>query len=109
MTLPSDTPDPRPPFPVYDIATVADFATVPLDRLADCMHDFASFLRLSRLTHALLQSAGDVLYPGTIKWTVGGVFQWIDDGKRSATATIEIPGEKSIAIDLDQLNAMVNR
>lgn len=72
--------------PVYNITAVTDFLSVPEDRLADCLHEFAIWLRMRRDMAAMPKAISDLL-GGKIAVTPqnADVFGWIDDGKNECT------------------------
>ena len=63
--------------PTYPINTIHDFATVPEDRLDDCLRDFRLFLRMMRPLSDLL---GTQFVPA---------FTWVDDGEKNVRITID--------------------
>ena len=79
-------------FPSYTMTTVADFLAVPEDRIDACLSEFATFLRVAPHHVALLESVSDALVgEGAIKFPLVNKFQWVDDGERNFTATVELP------------------
>lgn len=67
-------------FPTYEINKVADFASVPADRLNLYLTEFQAWVGMHRVA---VQMLGDRIKDAT--------FVWIDDGKTelSISATIE--------------------
>jgi hypothetical protein len=60
----------------YEIKTVADFASVPADRLAACLQDFALWLEIRAEANRCLDSA-------KVSWV--DIYLWKDDGRRDVT------------------------
>jgi hypothetical protein len=65
--------------PRYDIATVADFLTVPPDRRDACLAEFATWLAIAEDVKALTAPAA---------WD--GVFRWVDDGETNIGITVKV-------------------
>lgn len=64
---------------VYEIKTVSDFDQVPLERMADCINEFAAFICLRRMAGALSnQPALET-------------FRWVDDGKKEVIIKVALP------------------
>ena len=63
----------------YRIASLADFAAVPADRLDACLADFKAFLSYANQTGSQLAELFGSAAEGLI--SVGESFTWIDDGK----------------------------
>ena len=75
--------------PTYHIRTVRDFLNVPEDRLGECLREFRLMLDMARAATGLLDAVSDeVITPGALRWQMGEVFTWIDDGQRTATLNI---------------------
>jgi hypothetical protein len=73
--------------PTYEIATVADFLTVPEDRWDACLKDFREFLGLASALKETADVMADLLGADKDKNKVES-FTWIDDGKEERTVTI---------------------
>lgn len=72
--------------PTYEIRTIKDFASVPEDRLSDCLREFETYLRLVRESLGLLNEVTSEMVGREYRgWRDGGVFTWVDDGKRDIT------------------------
>ena len=70
----------------YVIRTFRDFLQVPEDRLADCLSEFADFLKQLREL--------SICPPD-----IGVEFEWTDDGKRTGTIEFEFHrGEKTSGV-----------
>lgn len=61
----------------YEIRSVHDFLTVPIDRLVDCLHEFPVWLATMAAIRATM---GDLV-------KLPQAFIWIDDGKRTYQAS----------------------
>lgn len=80
----------------YPIATVADFLTVPKERRAQCLREFAMFLEMLDDCVALMGATA----------TEGTQFIWTDDGKEQLTGvtfTVTDPttGEQNVLARID--------
>jgi len=90
--------------PEYVIATVGDFLEVPKDRQADCLAEFADFLKMARGIVELAEIAGEIM-EGNAAAQIGP-FTWIDDGKKNRTIRIHAPnatGERRVSRPLDPI------
>lgn len=70
----------------YEIRTVADFLRVPPSRRGVCLREFHVWLDLQELMLSLLEKAG--CPPGSVV-SKNEVYRWEDDGKRTATVTLD--------------------
>ena len=74
----------------YRIEKLTDFATVPEDRISDCLKEFESFVENMRgiieLVQLATESTGDDL-ADAIKQMA---FVWVDDGKEDVDITIHV-------------------
>jgi len=61
---------------IYDIKTVADFASVPADRLGVCLQEFALWLEIRAETTRCLAGV-------PVEWV--DTYRWKDDGRRDVT------------------------
>ncbi len=76
----------------YQLRTVADFSSIPEDRIDACLNDFAAWLRVSRKSNEI-NNLATVALGGTVNFDIGG-FKWVDDGVAGISAVdIQCDGE----------------
>lgn len=87
------TPPPSPP-PIYEIETVADFLTVPNDRIAICLDEFSAWIESAKALGELIESLSemaDIAPDGVVEFKK---IVWIDDGMKNVTIElVEKAGE----------------
>ena len=64
----------------YNIKSVNDFLSVPLNRIDDCLSEFKEFLELAHELKAMAATIGELTGSDGSSDVTG--FVWIDDGKR---------------------------
>lgn len=80
--------------PRYEIKTVQDFLTVPVDRLEACLTEFRDYLEYARDIMELAKLAGEMVGAKETKTSVGS-FNWCDDGIRKGTINVETRVEQN--------------
>lgn len=69
--------------PEYKIRSMTDFLSVPLDRIEECLKDFAVYLQMLRTAQQVeAQIHNDLGLPPESVRIDAGCFHWIDDGIR---------------------------
>lgn len=70
--------------PTYRISSVADFMSVPVDRIDECLAEFGVWLAIQHIArHA------ETLGVGPLTALNGDCFEWTDDGKHNATISFQ--------------------
>lgn len=85
----------------YEIETLADFAKVPVDRLPQCLSEFAGWIALIRDAAEIESLLGDIT--GVPSKFNARKFTWVDDGKPGLSAvnvTVKGTGEHIGRIEL---------
>ena len=66
----------------YLIQSVTDFDKVPLERIADCIIEFSTWIALRRMAKAI---SNEMDQPNLKE------FNWIDDGKKEVVVRMKLP------------------